>query len=158
MRQWLAEQIRSFDKSSRVLELFCGSGNFTEVLAEHFTTIVAVDSTEAAIVALQAKGLASVTAQVENLYQPLVFERLHQQGPFDILLLDPPRDGLKNTQNLCRNKRPFKAIFYISCDLATFCRDCEWFSERGYRLDLVQPVDQAPQTPHIELLARLSPR
>lgn len=161
MRQWLAQQCKQIQTHhgpiDSALELFCGSGNFTQILAEAgIKQIVAVDVASTAIDYLNRQQLPGVTALALDLFANNAFEKLlHWQSSFSLLLLDLPREGLKNAKELFQRRTPCRSILYISCDLATFCRDTEVFLQQGYRLKELQPVDTAPHTPHVELLAHL---
>lgn len=157
MRAWLQERLDALPRQRPVLELFAGSGNFTEVIAAAgFETITAVEAVPEAIAALQARNLPGVTAKTCDLFDEAAFTGLvQQQRAAEILVLDPPRDGLKCRTGLFDRRSRLRDVFYISCDLATFSRDLKDFLAAGYRLEELQPVDLFPQTPHVELLAHL---
>jgi 23S rRNA (uracil1939-C5)-methyltransferase len=76
----------------------------------------------------------------------------------DIVLLDPPRAGMERAARDALLKMHPAVIAYVSCDPATFARDARALIESGYRLDLVQPFDQFPQTYHIETIGLFSPK
>ncbi|WP_143247435.1 class I SAM-dependent RNA methyltransferase [Agaribacterium haliotis] len=163
MRAWLHNKIaamRERGQADSALELFCGSGNFTEAIAAAgVANIHALEASEQAVAELSQKNIPGVQAEVADLFSEQSFESLmkkHKQT--DMLVLDPPRDGLKQKQGLFDKRARFKAVFYISCDLATFCRDARAFVAAGYQLQELQPVDQFPQTPHVELLAHFVAR
>lgn len=158
MQDWLARTLEPLDRDAQVLELFAGDGNFTGVMARMgFTRILALDSAQDAIDALAARRLPGVTAKACNLYAEDAYDRLRAPlGSADILVLDPPRDGLRHADQLLRRARQLRHVFYISCDLATFTRDVSRFLDNGFRVDSVQPLDPFPHTPHIELLGQLS--
>ncbi|PLW82369.1 class I SAM-dependent RNA methyltransferase [Kineobactrum sediminis] len=158
MKEWLASRIATLDPTRPVLELFAGSGNFTEVLAAAgFTQILAIDSAEDGVKALAARRLPGVEAWLCNLFAEDAYERVRQKNKgASILVLDPPRDGLKNAAHLLTRKHLFRDVFYISCDLATFARDLDIFLKNGFKVVEIQPLDQFPHTPHIELLAWLT--
>lgn len=159
MQDWLTAQIKSFDAKQKVVELFAGSGNFTRVLSQAgFDTIVAVDVVEEAIANLGALNLPGVSTQVADLYKEGVLEAVIKRQKPNLLVLDPPRDGLKSLAQLQAKKSELNTIIYISCDLATFSRDAAQLQANGFRLSLVQPLDLFPQTPHVEILARLDRR
>lgn len=157
MRAWLQEHLTGLPRRLPVLELFAGSGNFTEVIAAAgFTDITAVEAVAEAIVALTARTLPGVEAQTCDLFDETAFTALIQrQRAAEVLVLDPPRDGLKCRTALFERRSRLREVFYISCDLATFCRDLRDFLAAGYHLEELQPVDLFPQTPHVELLAHL---
>ncbi|GAB1261497.1 class I SAM-dependent RNA methyltransferase [Aurantivibrio plasticivorans] len=164
MKQWLHDKVAAVQlkKSAplNVLELFSGAGNFTETLLESGNIhITAVDAKGPAIQLLEEKNLPGVTAIARDLYDESSISSLHRQfGPFDVLVVDPPRDGLKNTAGLINKKQRYSDIFYISCNLATFSRDAKVLIDAGYRLIQCQPLDQTPHTPHIEILNHFTKR
>jgi 23S rRNA (uracil1939-C5)-methyltransferase len=157
MRQWLAQRVTPLSGPVRVLELFAGSGNFTEVLAEAgFSAIAAVEVVAEAVAALEQRQLRAVQPVLCDLFDPAAFQPLIQaQAQAEILVLDPPREGLKVREGLFGKHSKLREIFYISCDLATLCRDLQDMLAAGFKLLEVQPVDLFPQTPHVELLVQL---
>jgi len=157
MREWLKTRAGSLDKNRTVLELFCGSGNFTEVLAgAGFGRILAVEGVEDSVQELAARKLPGVEARRYNLFAEADCSRLQEQArDASILVLDPPRDGFKLARLLLTKKHRFRDVFYISCDPATFARDIEAFIGAGFRPVEIQPLDLFPHTPHVELLCWL---
>ena len=158
IRDWLSDRLRTIPVQDKALELFAGSGNFTEILSQAaFKQILAVELMPEAVAALNAKQLVNVQAQTCDLFNQEAFADLVEQNQdANLLVLDPPRDGLKLKEGLLRKKnKSLRDIIYISCDLATFSRDMADLYQRGFILKQVQPVDMFPQTPHVELLAHL---
>lgn len=154
MKQWLADKCAQLPTDSRALELFCGSGNFTEVLsAAGFSAIVAADVSGAAIESLAQRQLPGVAVLACDLFEPDNYSRLFRQhSEFQILVLDPPRDGMRDLPLLLKNRPLPRDMLYISCNPATLFRDLAALQEFGYRIEEIQPLDQAPHTPHIEVL------
>lgn len=160
MRLWLAERLASFPVEAKVVELFAGSGNMTEIVAARgFQQIVAVEAVAEAVAALTAKQLPGVTAQRCDLFNEQQFlDFWLKQQDAEVLLLDPPREGLKIHQGLGRKKSALREILYISCDLATLCRDLAHLQTLGFKLVEAQPIDMFPQTPHLEMMIHLRRR
>lgn len=163
MKQWLSQILDTIvasrsSESKHVLELFCGAGNFTEIIAsKDVDTITAVESVDSALQELDGKGLKNVKTLNVNLFLDNAFAKIYQQQrDVDILVLDPPRSGLKNKVNLLPKKSKIKHILYVSCDLATFARDVDYFIENKFVVAEVQPLDQFPHTPHVEIMAYLT--
>lgn len=157
MKAWLANHLESLPKESEVLELFCGAGNFTEVIAaSHVGRATAVEVSQASVAQLNEKALPNVSSLVKNLFDEAEFNQaLYAAKNANVLVLDPPRDGLKVLGNLFAKKSQIKHVFYISCDLATLTRDLAVFQENKFKIKDVQPIDQFPNTPHIECLVYL---
>ncbi len=156
MQKWLAHKLQQYD-APRVLELFCGDGNFTGVInAAGAGLTLAVEGFAPALERLQSRALNGVDTLHANLFSEGVFERIYQQEKqFDVLVLDPPREGLKVYEGLVPRTKPFSAIYYISCDIATLVRDVARLQSDGYSVTEVQPLDQFPHTPHIECLVEM---
>ncbi len=160
MQNWLADECRHHSPETHVLELFCGSGNLTEVLVSTgFKSIVAAEVGEASLAALAARAWPAVTVLAADLFDEEAVEALvRRHKNTQLLVLDPPREGLKVRAPLLKKLKNLKTIFYISCDLATWTRDVADFQAGGFSVDSVTPIDFFPQTPHLELMSRLTRR
>lgn len=157
MRQWLAGQLQALAPGFAATELFCGSGNLTEVISgAEPATLVAVEVVEAALVLLRERQLPNAEVRCCDLFDEQAIQALVPRlKKTDVLVLDPPRDGLKIRAPFLKNYARLKTVLYISCDLATFSRDLADFIAAGFRVTEVQPLDMFPHTPHIELMACL---
>jgi len=143
------------DTTDRVLDLYCGAGSISILLAEFVEEVVGVELVPDAIRA--ARDNAELN-QIENVsfFQGDVKDFLKERGAtredFPVAVVDPPRAGLhpkalKRVLELSPRK-----LLYISCNPSTFARDAKALLDNGYRLPRVQPVDMFPQTMHIELV------
>jgi len=155
MKSWLKEKLSQNIALGKVIELFCGSGNFTEIIAEsNCTSIIAYESDASAIQILQYKQLPKVTAHVYDLFKPHAWKDLQKNTiAADTLILDPPRSGLKNHTGFFTVFPKLKTIDYISCSPETFARDAWFFKQHGWIVHDLQLIDLFPHTPHIEILA-----
>jgi 23S rRNA (uracil1939-C5)-methyltransferase len=144
-----------FVASDRVLELYCGAGNFTLSLAKRAREVIAVEASRASVEngkrSAQLNGIDNIrwlTADV-----PSAVKGLKQRGErFTKIVLDPPRPGAPGIQADLAALGAEK-ILYISCNPTTLARDLSAFSKTGYQLKWVQPVDLFPHTFHVEALA-----
>jgi len=147
-----------FGAKDRLLELYCGAGNFTLSLAKRSREVVAVEASRASIEngkqSARQNGLENIrwiAAQV-----PPAVKRLKQSGErFTKIVLDPPRPGAPGVQADLAALGAEK-IFYVSCNPTTLARDLSAFAKNGYKLDWVQPLDLFPHTFHVETLALLA--
>lgn len=155
MKSWLRNRLKENSHINKVVELFCGSGNFTEVIAESgCREITAYEASLDAIKQLRAKNLPKVDARPVDLFKPFIWKILRKGiADADTLVLDPPRAGLKNMKGFFEHFVALKTIYYISCDPETFARDAWAFSKKGWKLTDIQLVDLFPHTPHVETLA-----
>jgi 23S rRNA (uracil1939-C5)-methyltransferase len=157
MRAWLKEKLVEIPDLNEVVELFCGSGNFTQIIAgTQCRSILAYEADQSAIDQLQSKKLPKVTARVADLFAPFIWRSLKKHvSDADTLVLDPPRAGLKRQNGFFDSFRALKTMIYISCNPETFARDAWFFKQQGWSMNEVRLVDQFPHTPHVEVLAVL---
>lgn len=156
MSRWLADTLKSLVPSAGVLELFCGSGNLTSVLAGCFPDhqITAVEGDDWALEQLLSLGLPNVETQRRNLFSATDIAAMSATLPEGQgIVLDPPRDGLKERNALIPLFSESPWVVYISCNLATWQRDAHFLQEQGLSLTQVEGLDMFPQTPHLEVLS-----
>lgn len=156
MRSWLRDQVKDLDKSQTVIELFSGSGNFTEILSEAgFQRIVAVEVSKAATAALAQKAFARVEAHTMDLFNSRSWRALKKLAKeAQVLVLDPPREGFREVSYFLQYFKRIHTILFISCEGSSFARDAARLRKVGFELKEVQPLDQFPHTPYAEILAR----
>ncbi len=140
----------------RVLDLFCGIGNFTLPLARRAAEVVGVEG-EASLVAraranAERNGIGNARFHAANLYGALDGEAW-LNGRFEAALLDPPRTGaLEVLPHLPR--LGVDRIVYVSCYPGTLARDAaELVRRHGYRLLGAGAMDMFPHTAHVESIA-----
>lgn len=153
-----AMQLLDLNRNDKVLDLFCGIGNFSLAAAKQAGHVTGVEGDELAI------ELAKQNADNNNLsntsfYQGNLFEVdpraawLNQQH--DKLILDPPRSGCKEIIPQLSTWKPTK-IVYISCNPMTFARDIGLMKQQGYQLDQAGIMDMFPHTEHMEVMGVLT--
>ena len=144
----------------RVLELFCGSGNFTGPLAARAELVAAVEAQGPALELARA-DLAGAPARFysgDAIKLALALARewpAGGAGAFTRALLDPPRDGAKGIGQALRALGVGRAV-YVSCHPATLARDLRGCVEAGFQVEAIQPIDLFPQTHHVETVALLT--
>lgn len=141
-------------QGKKVLDLFAGAGNFSLPLAGA-AEVTAVEGNTNAIESGKRNVEVNKIVNYNVVKSPA--EKFHTDTRFDIVILDPPRPGLR--KKLIRNVLGMmpERIVYISCNPATFARDLKNLSEK-YDLESVRMIDFFPQTFHIESLAFLKAR
>jgi 23S rRNA (uracil1939-C5)-methyltransferase len=140
-----------------LLDLYCGTGNFSVPLGLSGATITGIEQNSESITwaihNAKTAGLDKFSFKTGDVTQEL--GKLDKSNVrFDTVLLDPPRQGLGKSTRFLAGLDP-QNIFYISCDPATLMRDLTVLIERGYQLSTLAPVDMFPQTHHIETVAIL---
>ncbi|GGA72711.1 23S rRNA (uracil(1939)-C(5))-methyltransferase RlmD [Arenimonas soli] len=140
----------------RVLDLFCGLGNFTLPLARRAGTVVGVEGDAGLVARARENAARNQVANVEfhaaDLAKDLAGEPWMKAG-FDKLLLDPPRAGAAEVLAQLPLKG-IRRIVYVSCHPGSLARDAGFLvRERGYRLVAAGAMDMFPQTAHVESIA-----
>lgn len=139
----------------RVLDLFCGLGNFTLPLARSAAQVVGVEGDESMVVRgrenAELNGLSNVAFHGADLQADFTAQPWAAEG-FDKILIDPPRSG---AQEVCEYLTAFgaKRIVYVSCNPATLARDAGVMVRNGYRLVRAGVMDMFPHTTHVESMA-----
>lgn len=143
----------------RVADLFCGLGNFTLPIARCGAHVVGYEGSAALVRRAEENAdrnrLASRTQFTEiNLFE--VDEAwLQEQGHFDKMLIDPPREGaIAVVTSLGKAQTLPRRIVYVSCNPATLARDAGVLVHRnGYSLRAAGVVNMFPHTAHVESIA-----
>lgn len=156
----LALQLADIPKGSVVYDLYCGTGTLGIAASKLASQVIGIElSLESSLDAktnAQINGCSNVTILPGSVPEVLEKIRKEKSHPLpDVVIVDPPRaglgpDALRHLTELLPPK-----ILYVSCNPLTQSEDIQVLSEAGYRLVLIQPVDQFPHTPHVENIAIL---
>lgn len=156
-QQMVAQAIAWLDvqPDERVLDLFCGMGNFTLPLAKLAREVVGVEGVAALVANGQYNALNNALPNVsffhENLESDISCQPWATQG-FDKVLLDPARAGAAGVMSHIVKLAP-KRVVYVSCNPTTLARDSQVLLAAGYRLAQVRMLDMFPHTGHLESMA-----
>ena len=136
----------------RIADLFCGLGNFSLPLATRGALVVGFEGSSELVKRAQANATANgLVAQFEVV--DLFKHGIAPFGPFDKLLIDPPREGAVELIKSLPAGWP-RRIVYVSCDPATLARDAGILVHtQGFRLRAAGVVNMFPHTAHVESIA-----
>lgn len=142
----------------RVLDLFCGMGNFALPIAKRVQNVVGVEGV-AALVAqagynAQQNHLSNADFFQHNLEEPVVNQPWAASG-FNKVLLDPARAGAAGVMAHVAQLKPQRVV-YVSCNPVTLARDSETLLAAGYQLERVAMLDMFPHTGHLESMVLFS--
>ena len=144
-------------EQDRVLDLFCGLGNFSLPMAKRAGEVVGVEGDEALVRHAQQNAalnnLENAIFEQADLSKTTLKEYDWSQAGFNKVLLDPPRSGafevLPQLAELGAQR-----IVYVSCNPATLARDAgELVNQLGYKLLSAGIMDMFPHTSHVESIA-----
>ncbi len=154
----LACQLLELQPGERVLDLFCGLGNFSLPLARcvgETGQVIAVEGSQEMVERGTENAKLNQIQQLQFYSQDLTQDFSHQswakQG-FDALLIDPPRAGAEQVMHYVP-KFGAKRVVYVSCNPATLARDAKVLAEHGYRLIQAGVMDMFTHTGHVESIA-----
>jgi len=148
--------------ADRVVDFFCGMGNFTLPMARLCRQVTGVEGGELMVARGRANGARLGIDNVKFIKADLGAMTHTQVGKLcdraDAILLDPPRDGAKSlveqlAQLRLQGQLSATRIVYVSCNPATLARDAKILAESGYRLDALGVMDMFPHTSHLESMA-----
>jgi 23S rRNA (uracil1939-C5)-methyltransferase len=142
----------------KVLDLYCGIGTMSLLLARNAAEVTGVEVVEQAVedAAKNAARNGIRNCRFEAGDASRVLRDLAEEGNrFDLVVLNPPRKGCdREVIETCAALAP-AAMIYVSCSPASLARDLYFLSKSGYVTEKIQPVDMFPQTPHVESVALL---
>ncbi|TVZ59889.1 23S rRNA (uracil1939-C5)-methyltransferase [Flavobacteriaceae bacterium MAR_2010_105] len=144
-----------------VYDLYTGTGTIAQFVAKQAKKVVGVEAVPDAISAAkqnaQFNGIDNVDFYVGDMKVVFNDDFLKTHGHPDVIITDPPRDGMhKDVVQQILTIAPEK-IVYVSCNSATQARDLALMKD-NYKITKVQPVDMFPQTFHVENVVLLERR
>lgn len=144
--------------SDRVYDLYTGTGTIALFMARHCQQVVGIESVPEAIEAArqnaQANGIENCHFEVGDMKDCFNEAFVQKYGPADLIITDPPRNGMHGdvVQQLIQAQA--EKIVYVSCNSATQARDLFLLKE-FYSVEISQAVDMFPQTHHVENIVLL---
>ena len=150
-----AVELLALAPGQRVVDLFCGLGNFSLAFARQGAFVRGIEG-DAALVA-RARGNAARNGLEASFHVANLFEDCRElpwaREPCEALMLDPPRAGAETSIHLVPQLGP-RRVVYVSCHPATLARDAGILvHEYGYRLQGAGVMDMFPHTAHVESIA-----
>jgi len=151
-------------ETDRVLDLFCGIGNFTLPLARKVKQVLGIEGLESLTTRAKANaehnGLANKASFMQSDLFEVTAETIASWGKAERWLMDPPREG---AIEVCRSLADLhlqqsdllpQRIVYVSCNPKTLARDVEILCHQaGYRLSSAGIINMFPHTSHVESMA-----
>ena len=155
-----AVELLELTPAARVLDLYCGLGNFSLPLARHAAQVVGVEGDAALIARARGNahhnGLRNAEFHLADLAAPPDAALPWMHHAYTHVLLDPPRTGAPAVLATLARIAP-QRLLYISCHPGSLARDLGVLvHEHGFALDAAGVVDMFPHTAHVESLALLT--
>lgn len=139
-----------------LLDLYCGTGTITQILGQGAKEALGIEIVEEAVDAARENAKLNNLENIKFIADDVMHAVKGLEYKPDIIVLDPPREGI--------NPRAIddiidfapKKFLYISCNPVTQARDLKRFEERGYSVVKIKALDQFPRTTHLETVVLMS--
>ncbi|NQY64582.1 MAG: 23S rRNA (uracil(1939)-C(5))-methyltransferase RlmD [Alteromonadaceae bacterium] len=142
------------NQKDKVLDLFCGLGNFSLPMAQKVQQVIGVEGVHSMVEQASNNAKAS---NIDNCYfyqadlsENWISERWAQYS-FTKVLLDPARSGAYEA--VCQIvKLKIPQILYVSCEPTTLAKDCQYLLSKGYKIEKIGLMEMFAQTKHVETM------
>jgi 23S rRNA (uracil1939-C5)-methyltransferase len=136
-----------------IFDLYCGIGTIALYLSKFAKKVIGLEVVPQAIENAENNAKINNISNVSFKCEDMSTYKFTENA--DIIFLDPPRKGCgaEIIENISRQNT--EKVVMISCNPATAARDCNYFTEFGYEVKKIQPVDMFPRTGHIEVVILL---
>jgi len=147
------KELANITSDDLVYDLYTGTGTIAQYVATSAKKVVGIDSVEegikAAYLNAERNNIDNCTFYTGDMKEIFTDEFISKNGTPDVIITDPPRDGMHKKVVEQILKIGAKRIVYVSCNSATQARDLALMDEK-YKVTNIQPVDMFPQTHHLE--------
>ena len=147
------KKLAEITEKDLVYDLYTGTGTIAQYVATSAKKVIGIDSVEEGIKAAyenaERNKIENCTFYTGDMKEIFTDEFISENGTPDVIITDPPRDGMHKKVVEQILKIGAKRIVYISCNSATQARDLS-LMDNLYIVTQIQPVDMFPQTHHIE--------
>lgn len=154
----LAVSQAAISKADTVLDLYCGVGTITLVMAKAAGRAIGVEVVPQAVEDARENAARNGIQNVEFFCGDAGQAALELEGQGvrpDVIVVDPPRKGLSGDAIEAIARMAPRRLVYVSCDPATLARDVALLKERGYALKAAQAADLFPRCAHVESICCL---
>ena len=152
------KELANIKKNEVVYDLYTGTGTIAQFVANSAKKVIGIDSViegiEAAFINAKQNNITNCSFYCGDMKEIFSEHFIKKNGHPDIIIADPPREGMhkKVIEQILKIKP--NRIIYVSCNSATQARDINILSDI-YKIKKIQPVDMFPQTHHVENIVSL---
>ena len=138
-----------------VFDLYSGTGTISQIMAPVAKKIIGIEIIEEAVLKARENAILNNLTNVEFIAGDVLKEVYNLDEKPDLIILDPPRDGI-NPKVIGKIIDFEPEVFvYVSCNPVTLVRDLKEFMERGYSIKKVKCMDMFPKTVHVECVVKI---
>ena len=147
------KELAQITENDLVYDLYTGTGTIAQYVATSAKKVVGIDSVEEGIKAAyenaERNNIKNCTFYTGDMKEIFTDEFIAKNGTPDVIITDPPRDGMHKKVVEQILKIGAKRIVYVSCNTATQARDLA-LMDKKYKVIHIQPIDMFPHTHHVE--------
>lgn len=150
--------VRDFAGSTKdkiIFDLYCGTGTIAQIMADVSKKVIGIEIVEEAVQAAKENAKLNGLENCEFIAGDVLAKVDELKDKPDLIILDPPREGVHPKAIDKIIKFGAKQIIYVSCKPTSLARDLKIFVEKGYKVEKVRCVDMFPHTPHVEVVTCL---
>lgn len=149
-----AVKLADISKKDTVLDLYCGTGTITSIIAGYAKKVIGIEIVEDAIIDAKYNLEMNGISNVKFICGDATKEIIKIKDKIDIIFVDPPRKGVDRKAIAVMKKINPEKIVYISCNPVTMARDLSYLADL-YNVKKVIPFDMFPNTSHVECICLL---
>lgn len=150
----VAIKLANLKKEDVVLDLYCGTGTITSIIAGHVKKVVGIEIVDDAVMDANENIKINHIGNASFICGDAAKEINKIKEKIDVIFVDPPRKGIDRKAIAIMKKISPKKIIYISCNPVTMARDLSYLNDL-YDVKKVIPVDMFPNTAHVECVCVL---
>lgn len=150
--------VRDFAGSTKdkiIFDLYCGTGTIAQIMADVSKKVIGIEIVEEAVQAAKENAKLNGLENCEFIAGDVLAKVDELKDKPDLIILDPPREGVHPKAIDKIIKFGAKQIIYVSCKPTSLARDLKIFVEKGYKVEKVRCVDMFPHTPHTEVVCKI---
>lgn len=152
-------ELAKFTGTERVLDLYCGAGAIALYIAKTAGHITGVEIVPEAIEDANYNKELNDIKNVDFILgkaEEVIGDLMASEIAVDLVIVDPPRKGCDESLLAAIGESTITKMIYVSCDPATLARDAAILNTYGFSPEVIQPVDNFPQTHHVETVVLIT--
>ena len=153
-----AISLANLNENDILIDAYCGIGTIGLIASKHVKEVYGVEIVDEAIknAKINAKeNKIKNSHYVCNKAEEQIVKWKSEGINANVIVVDPPRKGCDIKLLETIDEMNIEKVVYVSCDPATLARDLKILIQKGYKLEVVQPVDMFPYTSNVETIAYL---
>ncbi|MEA4971880.1 MAG: 23S rRNA (uracil(1939)-C(5))-methyltransferase RlmD [Candidatus Metalachnospira sp.] len=138
-----------------IFDLYCGTGTIGQIMSKGSKKVIGIEIVEEAVEAAKINSELNGITNCEFIAGDVLKKVDELEDKPDLIIVDPPRDGINPKAIMKIINFGAKEIIYVSCKPTSLARDLQIFEANGYKTKKVKCIDMFPRTVHTECVVKL---